>query len=222
MIRYFDAEVTYSKENIFKRLRIEKGTQVYDYSDSVFPRLEKIVKNDLEMVQCYTILDKTLPMNVAEVDNSSRQVICLSSCSDKIMGQIQKLIDAGDLLEGYLLNDLVNDILFRGSDQMNRHIAGEVKRFGFRLSHKFSPGENDIPLSFQEYLLSQFREDKKLDYIHLTNSYMLIPEKSMLYINGADPGNPEISVEHDCSQCSNTTCFFRQVKTQASAAGMSC
>ena len=58
-------------------------------------------------------------------------------------------------------------------------------------------------------LLDCFRGEPRLSHVILTDSCMLEPEKSMLYVFGADPSFPERSVEHDCSQCPNTTCFFR-------------
>lgn len=51
--------------------------------------------------------------------------------------------------------------------------------------------------------------------MRLTESYMLYPEKSMLYLFGADCSNPEISVEHDCGKCPNTSCFFRSTEGPA-------
>ena len=43
----------------------------------------------------------------------------------------------------------------------------------------------------------------------------LAVKRPMLYLFGADPSNPEISVEHDCGKCPNTSCFFRSTEGPA-------
>lgn len=212
MIKYVQTAVQYDRERVFRRLNIEPGTNVYDYALSAFPALETIVREKLRMVHGYTVLSHPAPVGVPEVDDCAYQVVCLSSCSEEITAAIGQLLERGDYLEGYILNDLVNEILFSGSDQMNRRIAAELADADCRLTRQFAPGEGEMELSCQADLLAHFREDPALDHVHLTDSYMLIPEKSMLYLYGADRKNPERSVEHNCSTCPNTRCFFRAEK----------
>ena len=151
-------------------------------------------------------------VNIPEVDSCSHQIVCLCSCSSRITQAIGHLLDQGDYLEGYLLNDLANEIMFNGSDQMNRQIAADLAAVDSRLTRRYSPGEGEMDLPYQGLLLQCFREDHRLDFVKLTDSFMLTPEKSMLYLYGADQRNPGVSVEHDCSICPNKTCFFRAEK----------
>ncbi len=216
MIYFADVTVQYHRDRIFRRLKIEPGSSVYNYAAAAFPALEQIVSDKLRMVHCYCIIDHTAPIGVPEVDTCSQLVICLSSCSEEIMSAIGDLLDRGDFLEGYILNDLVNEILFNASDQMNRQISAQLRTTDCGLTRRFSPGEEELSLEFQTRLLEPFRQEPSLDYIQLTESYMLYPEKSMLYLFGADSKNPEISVEHDCSICPNKTCFFRMEGVPAS------
>jgi len=209
MIKYANVDVQYDQNRIFRRLKIEPGTHVYEYATEVFPKLTRTVEEKLDMVNCYTVLHHAPPVNIPEVDCCSHQIVCLSSCSDQITQAIGNLLEQGDYLEGYLLNDLVNEILFNGSDQMNRQIAAELAEGDCKLTRRFSPGEGEMDLPYQAPLLQCFREDQRLDFVKLTDSFMLSPEKSMLYIYGADRRNPGVSVEHDCSICPNKTCFFR-------------
>jgi len=164
------------------------------------------------MVHCYTVLSGVGPFAIPDLDDCSHQVVCLSSCSEAIVDTITELLNGGDYLEGYILNDMISEILFNASDQMNRAIAEELALAGRRLTRRFSPGEGGMELSWQAALLACFREDHALDYIRLTDTFMLVPEKSMLYLFGADEKNPQLSVEHDCSVCPNVDCFFRTEK----------
>ena len=213
MIQYVNVDVQYDQNRIFRRLKIKPETHVYEYATKVFPKLIQIVDENLDMVHCYAVLHHSPPVNIPEVDSCSHQVVCLSACLDQITQAIGNLLEKGDYLEGYLLNDLTNEILFNGSDQMNRQIAADLAKMDCRLTQRFSPGEGEMDLHYQASLLQCFREDQRLDFVKLTDSFMLAPEKSMLYIFGADRRNPGVSVEHDCSICPNKTCFFRVVKS---------
>lgn len=212
MIKYADVDVQYDLNRVFRRLKIEPGTHVYEYAEEVFPKLIRTVEEKLDMVNCYVVLHHGPSVNIEEVDSCSHQIVCLCSCSSRITQAIGHLLDQGDYLEGYLLNDLANEIMFNGSDQMNRQIAADLAAVDSRLTRRYSPGEGEMDLPYQGLLLQCFREDHRLDFVKLTDSFMLTPEKSMLYLYGADQRNPGVSVEHDCSICANKTCFFRAEK----------
>ncbi len=217
MIHYVDVAVQYDRERIFRRLHIAPGTSVCEYAAEAFPALEDLVRRHLEMVHCYTVLEHRDRTGISEVDRGKYVVVCLSSCAQGIVEEITQLLDRGDYLEGYILNDMVNEIFFNASDQMNRVIAAHLRGIGCNLTRRFSPGEGEFALEYQTDLLECFRGESALRDIHLTESYMLYPEKSMLYLFGADPGNPALSVEHDCRICPNLTCFFREETAGASA-----
>lgn len=209
MIYHADVSIQYDRDRIFRRLRIEAGTNVHHYAAASFPALAEIAETRLQMVHAYTVQKNFQPVGIPEVDSCAYLVTCLSSCSEEIMSAIGGLLEQGDFLEGYILNDLVNEILFNASDQMNRQIAAAMKTLGCHLTRRFSPGEEELGLEYQAPLLESFQGEQALAHVRLTESYMLYPEKSMLYLFGADGSNPEISVEHDCSKCPNITCFFR-------------
>ena len=209
MIEFANVTVQYSRSRIYRRLHVEAGTPVFDYAEGAFPGLVKAMEEHLHMENCYSILPRSLCIGVEDVDNAQMQVACLSSCSAEIMDVITDMMDRGDYLEGYILNDLSNEVLFNASNQMNREIAAKMARQGCRLSRRYSPGEGGVELHCQMPLLEAFKGEPKLAHVRLTESFMLEPEKSMLYVFGADPSYPERSVEHDCSQCPNTSCFFR-------------
>ncbi len=209
MIEFIHAKLQYDQNRIFRRLHIDSGSYVHECSEEIFPQLESLVREKLHMIHCFRILDTPLQLGIPDIDRCEKQVVCLSSCGPEILQAADALIQQGDFLEGYLLNDLTNEILFNGSDQMNRIAEARVEAMNCHLTRRYSPGEGSVPLELQRDLLSCFQNEPALQHIHLTESFMLAPEKSMLYIFGADPRNPKRSVEHDCSQCPNVGCFFR-------------
>lgn len=215
MIEFAKVSVEYDRDKIFQRLHIQPGTNVYDYSVNIFPMLTEIVGQKLRMYHCYQISQGKVRVDLPEVDSCSHQVVCLSTCTTEILDAIEELLKRGDFLEGYILNDLTNDILFNASNQMNREIDAKVRSIGCHLSERCSPGEGALDLRHQATLLSCFQEEPLLRHIALTDTYMLTPEKSMLYVYGADASLPWITVEHDCSRCPNVTCTFRTAKPSA-------
>lgn len=215
MVYFADITPHYDRSRIFRRLHIQPDTTAYRYAGAAFPALERTARQQLCMTHCYAVEEGAPPMGLPEVDRCRYRITCLSTCSESITKAISQLIDQGDFLEGYLLNDLVNEMLFDGSEQMNRQIAAAMKESNCHLTRRFSPGEQELDLEYQSVLLDAFRGIPSLSHVRLTESYMLYPEKSMLYLFGADFSNPEISVEHDCSKCPNTSCFFRSTEGPA-------
>ncbi|MCI9121123.1 MAG: hypothetical protein HFG00_06310 [Oscillibacter sp.] len=211
MIEFANVTTEYDRERIFRRLHIEPGTHVYDYCVDAFPTLEETVRRDLRMYHCYAISQGEFQVGLPEVDQCAYQVVCLSTCTEEILESIDALLKKGDFLEGYILNDLCNEILFNASNQMNREVDARLRSMGCHLTRRHSPGEGTLAIRYQSELLACFRSEPTLAHITLTDTYMLTPEKSMLYLYGADPALPWIPVEHDCSRCPNTTCMFRSV-----------
>ena len=208
MIKYIKAPITYDRERIFRRLHIEHDTYAYDYSIEHFDILEDMIDKHLDIINCYIILDEVMHFNIIDIDECTKQIVCLSSCTDKIIHVIEDMIKQGDFLEGYILNDMANDIIFNASNYMNQVIQSHMEDMGCHLTKRYSPGEGNMPIRFQKDLLAYF-DDPRLSHIYLTESYMLSPEKSMLYIFGADIRKPIRSVRHSCDMCNNKTCFFR-------------
>ncbi|WP_294548959.1 hypothetical protein [uncultured Pseudoflavonifractor sp.] len=215
MVYFADVTPKYDRERIFRRLHIEPDTNAYQYAQSVFPSLAEIARQQLCMTHCYSVDENEPPVGVPEVDRCKYRITCLSTCSENITREISQMLAQGDFLEGYILNDLVNELLFNASDQMNRQISAAMEEKGCHLTQRFSPGERELGLEYQSSLLSAFHNIPAVSHVRLTESYMLYPEKSMLYLFGADRSNPEISVEHDCGKCSNTSCFFRSTEGPA-------
>lgn len=130
--------------------------------------------------------------------------------------RIQKSVDCvddlmarSDFLEGYILNDLANEVLFNASNAMNRRLYNEFKAQGYHLSTRLTPGENHLSMEYQAQFLSLLTQGEPFPAT-LTEHYMLQPEKAMLYAYGAGTGLPDRSIDHDCSKCPNLSCYMRR------------
>ena len=203
----------YSKERIFQRLKIlPENENVYEYANEVFPRLEEIARAEVELLCGYTVIPNTLELDSPEMDSCDLLAVCLAGCTDRIVNKVSAMMDEGEYLEGYILDDLANEILFNASDDMNCQLYEELKQQGYRLTSRFTPGENHLALEHQRTFLAILKEKKPDLPVALTEHYMLQPEKVMLYAYGGGKHLPERSITHDCASCSNVNCFYRSKK----------
>ena len=203
----------YSKERIFQRLKIlPENENVYEYANEVFPRLEEIARAEVELLCGYTVIPNTLELDSPEMDSCDLLAVCLAGCTDRIVNKVSAMMDEGEYLEGYILNDLANEILFNASDDMNCQLYEELRQQGYRLTSRFTPGENHLALEHQCTFLAILKEKKPDLPVTLTEHYMLQPEKAMLYAYGGGKHLPERSITHDCANCSNINCFYRSKK----------
>lgn len=210
MTNFVNTEIEINKARVFKRLKIKEGTTAFVHCNEIFDALCSIAKSNMQMVNLYSVRDNSMHFDIKELDDCQKIVLCFTSCNNKILDEIDALMEQEDYLEGYILNDIANEVLFNASRQMNLQIYNEIKSMGFNLTTQYSPGENNMCMEYQKDLLDALKEEIEID-AYLTDSYMINPEKSMLYVYGADKNIDDISIEHDCSKCSNKDCFFRIV-----------
>ena len=213
MKRFTAGSFRYNKDRIFARLKIlPENENVYEYANEIFPRLEEIAREEIELLCGYTVIPNTLELGSPEMDSCDMLAVCLAGCTDRIVNKVAAMMDEGEFLEGYILNDLANDILFSASDDMNCQLYEELKQQGYHLTSRFTPGENHLALEHQLTFLNILKEkDPTLD-VSLTEHFMLRPEKAMLYAYGGGKHLPDRSITHDCANGSNVNCFYRTKK----------
>ncbi|WP_434311374.1 hypothetical protein [Hominifimenecus sp. rT4P-3] len=207
MLYYFTPEMVFHKEQVYHRLQIRENTRAFSYVESIFDEIQALALKSMDLLLCYRVFDSAPPLPSSLIKPWKRWVVCLVSCSDRIFQAIQEKMDTGEYLEGYLLNDISNDVIFNASLQLNQHIQCQMEKEGFRLSRRFSPGEPPVELETQKKLLELLLEEDALP-VTLNSHYMLQPEKSMLYLFGAGPGAAAEQDENRCASCSMQSCPY--------------
>ena len=208
MTHFVPETFEYDKARIYRRLKITADPSVLEYTEKVFPSLEAAARQELELLLCYTVVPNDLELGSPELDSCEKLAICYCGCSERIVARITAMMDEGLFLEGYVLNDLSNEILFNASEAMNGQIYRELRRQGYHLSTRFSPGENHLSMEHQAVFLTLLKREEDLP-VALTEQYMLSPEKAMLYAYGAGSHLPDRPVEHNCAACPNVDCYLR-------------
>lgn len=173
-------ELKYDKNRIFTRLKLRADPNTNAYAESIFPYLVELLRENIELVLAYNITDNDLTIASPELSSCDMLAVCYCGATQKIVDCVDDLMAKSDFLEGYILNDLANEVLFNASNAMNRRLYNEFKAQG-----------EPFPAT-------------------LTEHYMLQPEKAMLYAYGAGTGLPDRSIDHDCSKCPNLSCYMRR------------
>lgn len=76
-----------------------------------------------------------------------------------------------------------------------------------QLRPRFSPGYGDLPLTFQQTLLTLLDAPRQAG-ITLTEGLMMLPHKSVSAIVGIGDAGCDMK-EHDCAACGKRNCAFR-------------
>ncbi len=211
MVRIVEAEYEINKDELFQRLKIKESSSIFKTAEKSFEKLMKIITENMKLTNIYMLKEKTFEFNFDELDNCKEHVYCFSSGGHEIVRIIGELIDKNEYLDAYMLNDMVNDIVFSASTFMNKKIKNDLSCKGLNLGKKFYPGEHGLDMRHQKNILDLLKENIDID-AELTDSYMIKPEKSMLYVFSVGVGIESCSVEHDCDLCELKECMYKKTK----------
>lgn len=209
MIRSFEPDLSYDRERLLRREHIRPGSPAYARFTDLLPAAEKQLAEKVHAECRYTFPEKPFFVGAASADNAERQILCGVTLGAEASAAAGDAMEHGDYMEGYVLNALTDELLFSVSEALSRAVAAQMKEAGFGLSPGLFPG-SEIPLSLQKEFLDYFHREDVFTGVSLTGGLMLCPEKSMLYLFGADRSYPFTDGVHDCSQCEHSeTCLFR-------------
>lgn len=94
--------------------------------------------------------------------------------------------------------------------------AEQMESMGRFYTGRFSPGYGDLNISTQEQFSMLIDAEKRIG-CHLTNSFLLIPEKSVIFIMGsadrAYTGNTK-TCSGNCTRCTLSYCRFRRLSIE--------
>ena len=123
-------------------------------------------------------------------------VIGVITLGDDVTTYIEENFRNGTYTKGLLADMIANEILFELDNRTLKDINCDCRKRKFFISQKMNIGE-DLPLSFQKEIAEEF------DIITVTDSYMLLPLKSITftYLLTTEKSS-EINLSHDCTKCS--------------------
>lgn len=196
------------QETVFRRLSITGDSYACQSSRSTLISLLEKSAGLVESSCYYCLVPNIYQLPEPELAQCEKLVLCFATLGPKISAQIGLYFESRDYLEGYLLDHLGNEMLFSASEEMNRLIEAKVREQGYNLTTPFSPGEGHLELEYQALFLEEMKRRGEIP-VSINDHYMLNPEKSILYVFGADPNIAQCDIQHDCSRCTREKCYFR-------------
>jgi len=93
-------------------------------------------------------------------------------------------------------------------DCLCRELQDQAEVQTMHITHRFSPGYGDLPLSFQRELF-RILDCSRTIGLTLNDSLLMSPSKSVTAIVGISPGCPELP-ENQCTYCDKFDCIHRR------------
>lgn len=141
---------------------------------------------------------------------SERLVLYVCSAGEAVSRRTSKLMDTGNMLEGYFA-DLAGSLLVENAmDWLHQWLADEMKKKGFEITNRYSPGYWSWSVSEQQKLFGFFPPG--FCGVHLRESGMMSPVKTVSGVIGAGR-NVEFH-KYLCDECNSTQCIYRHRKDQ--------
>ncbi|MDD4779631.1 MAG: hypothetical protein PHT02_03335 [Tissierellia bacterium] len=221
MVNKFDIDIKINKEILFEKLKFIKNTESYKNADEIFGELSQIIIDNMKLTCLYSVVDdiNDLPLFKIIDCKINKIVICFLSSNDIISHIINDFINEGSYLKGYLLNEIATYVIFNTSNEMNKEIKRKLLALGYALTKRYAPGDGGVELKYQQVILDTLKKDVNID-VHLTENYMIVPEKSMTYFFGAlkikdncdNYLNENNYNNKSCRDCTKLNCQYRNIQ----------
>ena len=118
-----------------------------------------------------------------------------------------KKYSVSSITEAVAINAAGSAFIESYCDYINDIITGSLKDEGYNTSSRFSPGYGDLNAECQKDIFS-YLDAQKHTGVYLTDSFMMMPSKSVCAIIGI--GNTNKICINKCSLCDKSECEFRK------------
>lgn len=211
MVYKLNIEHKIEKKKFFKKLHIDENTETYNNADDAFMELYEIIKNNMKLTVLYSIVP-AFDLGFKKLYECEQYVLCFISSKDDINSIVNDMMSSGNYLKGYLLNEMATDVIFNASNEMNNIIREKSKDLCYKLSKRIAPGDGEIDMKYQKTILDFLKKELFID-AYLTDDYMIVPHKSLLYLYGLEKATLNTEpMEDNCNMCSNLNCQYRDFK----------
>lgn len=231
MVNIIDIDIEINKEAIFKNLKFIENTESYKNADEVFDELAQLIIENINLISLYSVVDNRSEFPLGKDMNKEMQkiVLCFLSSNDKISSMVNDFINEGFYLKGYLLNEMATYVIFNSSNEMNKVIKKKLLELGYILTKRYAPGDDGLGLKYQQIILDTLKKHVYID-AYLTENYMIVPEKSMMYFFGAKKADTNYNCnlhkiqlikdsdfnilnnsEESCIDCNKLNCQYRKL-----------
>ena len=205
----FNPVLQINKPLIFERMRVSDSSKIYDKVNGIYEDLIPVIERLVAYQAVFSMEENKFEINQPLLSQCDKIVFCYVTIGEKLCLEVNRLFEDGQLLQGYILNEMTNEVVMDATNQLYRHIKSLLKPIGYHLSKRLSPGECTLDMTYQSLIMDELKKSFDIKGT-LTSAYMINPEKSTLYVYGADPKLPDSDVDFDCENCSSVNCPYRR------------
>ncbi|AFH49526.1 Hypothetical protein IALB_1819 [Ignavibacterium album JCM 16511] len=229
MIKYINQysfsfdELNFNEEKLFEAFR-DFSTQNFPLLEELYQQLYPSIKQNCKPVAGYKYFESehiTFQKNILSIDNiefnlgpiiyrdlkdASDIFIFVCTIGSDLEKEVQKLISEGDTISAFILDRIASELVELTADLLELKIQNELNTKNYNLTNRFSPGYCGWSVSEQRKLFSLLPED--FCGIHLTESSLMIPIKSVSGVYGA--AFNLIRKDYHCDICDAEFCYRRK------------
>jgi len=141
----------------------------------------------------------------------------LRGCTEVILMAATLGIEADTLISRWSKRDISKGVVVEAAatalieeycDEMQKVIARELAEEGLYLRPRFSPGYGDFSILHQKDMLAFLECSKKMG-LSMTDSFMLVPAKSVTAVIGITSAKDGCSIK-GCEACEKKDCEYRR------------
>lgn len=141
----------------------------------------------------------------------------LKGCTQAVLFAATLGIEVDRLLQRYTRLEMSKAVILQASaasmiesycDQVNEEIREYALKEGYYLHPRFSPGYGDFKIDHQKEIIGVLECPKKIG-LTLTDSYIMLPSKSVTAVIGMDRTALNCP-KHGCDTCELKNCAYRR------------
>jgi uncharacterized 2Fe-2S/4Fe-4S cluster protein (DUF4445 family) len=202
-------KIQVSKEKVFEIIDCRKDSHIYKEAEMIYDKMLRRGQELAKPIATYIIKRKEeFNSGYYKICEHSHVILCLISLGEDISLHATENFEEGNYLEGLMLDTIADQMVFSLTEQLYLEIYENAKIMNLGLTKRMSPGDRNIPIEMQKEILFDVLANKDID-VGITDGYMLNPVKSLTYFYGADKDMSLARADHDCAECSQENCKFK-------------
>ncbi|NOY95606.1 MAG: hypothetical protein GXO81_04370 [Chlorobi bacterium] len=144
----------------------------------------------------------------SQLQESTSAALYICTAGEGISIRAKRLMDKGDLLQGYIFDVIGSVAVEKALDKMQEALKKEMQINGLNISARFSPGYCDWNVSEQHQLFNFF--PKNFCGVTLGKTSLMYPLKSVSGIIGI--GKSLKNKGYQCGWCSDKNCIYGRAR----------
>lgn len=144
---------------------------------------------------------------IKHLSSCNKVCVVAATIGIQLENKVAELFNSGEYAAGTILDAVGSDAVEKVADQLSEHLKTAASKQGYSITWRFASGYGDFPLSVQHQLAEAAGAGNI--GITVTDSGMLLPQKSIIGVIGFNPWKTDSPVINKCEYCSAENCAYR-------------